>query len=169
MSEWVREGKCKVMSWPFRPAKNLWGLLQGVSNNIFGPFWEFKNENFGSKPLKKSPNQKVIKIKYVFIDDSYLEYCLKIAIGHLLLAPEPWTRFFAFCPNLVNFSHSCIIIMHDYIESFCIENYREKQFFLNQLRLNFTYKQIINLGLLLWKVFHSNFFTFLCIIRQSKQ
>ena len=64
--------------------------LQGGSEIIFWPF--LKNPKIhilAPRPLKKSSNQNVIKIKVFHIDEIYLECGLRIEIKPNLWPPEP--------------------------------------------------------------------------------
>ena len=71
-------------------SKTLPSPLQDGSEISFWPF--LKNPRIlilAPRPLKKSSNQDVIKIKVFHIDEIYLKCCLRIEIKPHLWPPEP--------------------------------------------------------------------------------
>ena len=77
--------------------KTLLSPLKGGSEIIVWPFLKKpKNDILARRPLKKSSNQNVIKIKVLHFDEIYLECGLRIEIKPNLWPPEPKNLFFGF-------------------------------------------------------------------------
>ena len=96
----------------FFAKKTYHGGSRGALKKFSAIFGVMKIAILAPRPLKTSPNQKVMKIKVVHIDETYLKYGLRIILGPLCQPTEPKNLFWAFFQFRQFLASHAFLIMH---------------------------------------------------------